>query len=60
MINKGLDNNLATTKIKKAIEVDPNAKEVDWKVLTTFEIKEEVEKVPSIVIIKEEVKKFTK
>jgi hypothetical protein len=45
-----LDSNLVTTKIKKAIEVDPNEKEVDKEILTTFEIKEEVEKIPFTII----------
>ncbi len=49
-ISKGLDSNLVTTKIKKAIEVDPNEKEVDKEILTTFEIKEEVEKIPFTII----------
>jgi hypothetical protein len=39
-INKGLNNNLITTEIKKAVEINPNAKDVKREVLITFEIKE--------------------
>jgi hypothetical protein len=36
-INKGLDNNLVTTKIKKAIELHPNARDVKNEVFITFD-----------------------
>jgi hypothetical protein len=38
-VNKGLNNNLIP-KIKKAIEINPNARDVKGEVLITFEIKE--------------------
>jgi len=57
-INKGLDNNLITTKSKKVVEVHLNAKDVKKEVLITFEIREKVEKVPIAFIIKEEIEKF--
>jgi len=54
-INKGLDNNLITTKIKKAVEIDPNVRDVKKEVLTTFEIREKVGKIPIAFVVKKEV-----
>jgi hypothetical protein len=41
-INKGLNNNLIIAKIKKVVEIHPNAKDVKKNVLIMFEIKEKV------------------
>ncbi len=55
-INKGLDINLITTEIqKKVIEINPNARDVEKKILITFEIKENVKRVPIAFIVKEEI-----
>jgi hypothetical protein len=55
-INKGLEIYLATTKIKKEVEIDYNAREVKIFFFATFEIKEEVE----VVVITSEIKKIGK
>jgi hypothetical protein len=52
-INKGLEIYLATTKIKKEIEIDYNAREVKIIFFATFEIKKEVE----VVLILSKMKK---
>jgi hypothetical protein len=54
--NKGLDNNLVTTYIKKVVEVHLNAR--DEKKEITFEIREKVERVPIAFVIKEEVEEL--
>jgi hypothetical protein len=41
-INKGLNNNLITIDIKKAVEIHPNARDVKKKIFTMFEIWEKV------------------
>ncbi len=43
-INKGLDNNLIITKVKKAVKINHNARDVKKEVIITFEIKEKVGK----------------
>ncbi len=50
-----MDNNLITTKIKKAVEIDPNVRDVKKEVLTTFEIREKVGKIPIAFVVKKEV-----
>jgi hypothetical protein len=57
-INKGLNNNLITTEIKKVVEIHPNATDVKKKVLTVFEIKEKVEHIPITFVVKEEVEEL--
>jgi hypothetical protein len=57
-INKRLDNNLITIEIKKAIKVDPNARDVTKEVLIKFEIKEKVERVPIAFVVKGEVEEL--
>jgi len=57
-INKGLDNNLITTYIKKVVEVHPNARDVKKEVPITFEIREKLERVPIAFVIKEEVEEL--
>ncbi len=52
-INKGLDNNLITIEIKNAFEIDHNARDLKKKILTTFEIREKIEKVPIAFVVKE-------
>jgi hypothetical protein len=54
-INKGLDNNLVTIYIKKAMEVHLNVRDVKKKIPTTFEIKDKIKRVPIAFVIKEEV-----
>jgi hypothetical protein len=49
---------LATTKIKKEVEVDFDAKEVKIEVLATLEIKEEIKIILITFAIKEEVEKL--
>jgi hypothetical protein len=38
--------------------MDPNARDVEKKILTTFEIKEKVKKVPIAFVVKEEIEMF--
>jgi hypothetical protein len=57
-INKGLEVNLATTKIKKEVEVDFDAREVKIEVLITLEIKEEIKIILITFAIKEAIEKF--
>jgi hypothetical protein len=57
-INKGLNNNLIITNIKKAIEIHPNARDVKKKILIMFEIWEKIEQVPIAFVVKEEVEEL--
>jgi hypothetical protein len=57
-INKRLDNNLITTKIKKVKEVNLNVRDMKKEVLTTFEIREKIEKNPIAFVVKEEVEEL--
>jgi hypothetical protein len=59
-INKGLQNNLITTEIKKVIEVDLDTKEVKKEVPVTFEIKEEVKGVFITLVVKKEIEELEK
>jgi hypothetical protein len=53
-INKKLNSNLITIKIKNAIEVHLNARDMEKEVIITFEIRERVG-VPIAFAVKEEV-----
>ncbi len=56
-INKESNNILITTKIKKVVDIHPNAKDVKKKILM-FEIREKVEKNPIAFVVNEEVEEL--